>query len=451
MADAPTTTAAAPRLKRVLTLWDLIFYGIVLIQPIAAIPLFGVAQELSHGQMLTPLFAGMAAMTLTAVSYGRLAATYPAAGSAYTYIGRGIHPQLGFFAGWAMFLGYLANPIINVIYVALAVQREFPRIPYLAGAGGFALLITVLNVSGIRWTARANQALLIFMCAIIGIFIVLSAHSLVATGGVRGLVSIRPFYHPEDFHLGIMATATSFIALTYIGFDGVTTLAEDVENPRRNVLLAVVLVVLFTGLFSGFQVYLAQLVHPAFHFAYPETAFMDVCREVGGIMLYHGMWAVLMAASFGSALTGQVGAARILYGMGRDNVLPRRLFAYLDPRRNTPAFNIAIIGALAFASSKLLTYERTAEVLNFGAILTFMSVNLAAFWQFWLRGGGKRRAFADAVVPLLGFIFCAAIWGSLPRPALYIGAAWMAAGLFIVGIKTRGFRERPVMIDFGEA
>jgi len=332
----------------------------------------------------------------------------------------------------------------------VALQREFAGIPYAVSAGGFAALITVLNLAGIRWTARANQVLLAGMCAVIGVFIILAIRYIFVGHGWGGFFSMKPFYDPQTFKLGTMATATSFATLTYIGFDGVTTLAEDVENPRRNVLLATVLVVLFTGVFSGIQVYLAQLVWPDYHFARPETAFMDVCQRVGGILLFHAMWAVLIVASFGSALTGQVGAARILFGMGRDNVLPRKVFSYLHPRRNTPAINIAVIGLLAFAVSLILNYDRTAEILNSGALLAFVGVNLAAFWQFYVRGRSG-RLIADAVVPLLGFLCCFAIWLSLPAPAMIVGWGWLIAGFAIVAITTRGFRAQPAMIDFSES
>ncbi|HEV2177269.1 MAG TPA: APC family permease [Terriglobia bacterium] len=459
---APTSTAAAePHLRRVLSLWDLIFYGIVLIQPIAAVPLFGIAQKDSGGHAVLTILAGMVAFLLTAVSYGRMAALYPAAGSAYTYVGKGLNPHFGFLAGWAMFLGYLVLPLINVVYVAVTLHRVFPRVPYVAAAGGFALVITLLNLLGIRSTARANQVLLAAMCAVIGAFIILGIRYVARTAGAGGLLSLHPFYNPQTFDLHSIATATAFAALTYIGFDGVTTLAEDVQNPRRNVLLAVVLVVLFTGIFSSFLCYLGQLVWPNYlDFPNLETAFMDVCRRVGGLLLYDAMAVILIVASFGSGLTGQVGAARILFGMGRDNVLPRKVFSYLDPRRNTPAVNIWMIGALAFAGGLVLTYESAADILNFGAFVAFMGVNVAAFWQFYVRRprsnrrgheGRERRLIADAIVPLLGFVSCFAIWLSLPRQAMVVGGAFLLAGFAIAAVKTRGFRTRPVMIDFHEA
>lgn len=341
--------AAVPRLRRVLTLWDLIFYGIVLIQPTAPIPLFGVVQDRSHGHTVDTILLAMLAMMITAFSYGRMAALYPAAGSAYTYVGRGLNPQLGFLAGWAMFLDYLLQPILNAVWVAVAIHRLLPQVPYAVGALLFVGMVVWLNLIGIRATARANRVLLGFMFLVIGAFIVLAVRHLFHLEGWGGIFSTEPFYNPKTFSFPVIGAATSLAALTYIGFDGVTTLAEDVENPKRNVLLAAVLVCAFTGLFGGLEVYLGQRVWPDYRgFPNLETAFWDVCRRVGGVALFGGMTAVTLLACFGSALTGTLGAARLLFGMGRDNVLPRKFFSYLHPKRNTPSYNIWMIGLLAY-------------------------------------------------------------------------------------------------------
>jgi len=448
-----STTSTAPHLERVLSVWDLIFYGIVVIQPGAPIPLFGLAEKMSLGHTATTILIAMAAMLLTAVSYGRMAALYPAAGSAYTYVGRGINFHLGFLAGWSMFLDYLVIPILCTIYLALTVQRLVPQLPFAALVAFFSLSITFLNLRGIRTTARSNLILLIFMCAVIASFIFVAVGYLFATQGWGGVFSFTPFYNPSTFHLGTIATATSFAALTYIGFDSVTTLAEDVENPKRNVLLATVVVCLLTGIFSTIQVYLGQRVWPDWT-TYPneETAFLDVSKRVGGMLLFHGMAAMLIAASFAGALSAQAGAARLLFGMGRDNVFPKSIFGYLDPKRHNPSRNIWIIGASVFAGALLLSYERGAQVLNFGAFLSFMGVNAAAARQFYFLGveGRKRKLLQDAILPSLGFIFCFGIWVNLPWPAKLIGGAWLLAGIIYAAARTRGFREKPVMLDFRE-
>src|SRR5256886_4753420 len=236
------TVSSAPRLRRTLTLWDLIFYGIVLIQPIAPVPLYGVAQTLSDGHFVTSILIALFAMLITAVSYGRMGAIYPTAGSAYTYVGKGLNPHLGFLAGWAMILDYLLQPLINTVWISTALhERYVPQVPYIAWAALIAGIMTVLNLAGVRSSARANKLLLLVMSVVVVAFVVLATRFLYGSQGWNGLFSIQPFYDPKTFNSHRIWTATSFAALTYIGFDGVTTLAEDVENPKRNVLLAVVL------------------------------------------------------------------------------------------------------------------------------------------------------------------------------------------------------------------
>ena len=443
-----------PRLRRVLTLWDLIFYGIVLIMPIAPVPLFGVAQVLSQGHFVTTILIAMLAMMLTAVSYGRMATLYPTAGSAYTYVGRGLNPHLGFLTGWAMFLDYLIQPLLNGIYGALTIKRIFPFVPYAALAALFVGTMTFLNLRGIRATARANIVLLTIMCTVILVFMLLAVRYLFHFQGMRGVFSIQPFYDPKTFNPRMIWTATSYAALTYIGFDGVTTLAEDVENPKRNVMLATVSVCLFTGIVGGLEIYLGQRVWPDFRtFINTETAFMDVTRRVGGPLLFQALGIVLILACVGAGLTGQVGAARLLFGMGRDNVVPRKLFAYLDPKRNTPTRNIWLIGIVAYIGTLCISYEQAGEILNFGAFLAFMGVNLATFWQFNVvrRSSRKRRWLTDVVAPLLGFVFCLWIWLGLKMPAKIVGGVWLIAGFIYCAIRTRGFRDRPIMIDFSES
>jgi putrescine importer len=463
--NKPSTAAEAgaattPHLRRVLTLWDLIFYGIVLIQPIAPVPLFGVAQKLSDGHFVTTILIAMLAMMITAFSYGRMAAVYPAAGSAYTYVGQGLSLHLGFLAGWAMLLDYLLQPLINTIWIATAIHsRYIPRMPYPVAALFVIGIVTILNLRGIKSSARANKVLLAFMCAVIVAFVALAVHYLWHSAGWGGLFSIQPFYDPKTFNSHKIWMATSFAALTYIGFDGVTTLSEDVQNPKRNVLLATVIVCLFTGVFGGLEVYLGQRVWPNWRtFPNLETAFMDVCHRVGGSVLFQAMGAVLILAAFGSALNGGLGAARLLFGMGRDGTVPKKIFGYLSPATSTPTYNILIINGLALGGAVGLNYignayEHAGELLNFGAFLAFMGVNFATFWQFTVvrRLGYQRRILADAILPLFGFAFCALIWWNLNNLAKMVGGIWFMSGLLYLGFTTRGFRTQPATIDFSES
>lgn len=445
---------STPRLRRVLGLRDLIFYGIVLVMPIAPVPMFGVAQVLSHGHFVTTILIAMIAMMLTAVSYGRMASIFPTAGSAYTYVGKGLNPHLGFLTGWSMFLDYLIQPMMNSVYGALTIQRFFPSVPYAVLVAIFVAIMTLLNLRGIRATAYANIVLVTIMCAVIGIFMVLAVRYLFHFQGWPGVFSIEPFYNAKNFDAHLVWMATSYAALTYIGFDGVTTLAEDVVNPKRNIMLATVLVCLFTGVVGGLEVYLGQRVWPSYNsFPNVETAFMDVAHRVGGPLLFEALGIILILAAVGAGLTGQVGAARLLFGMGRDNVLPRKLFTYLDPKSNAPTLNIWLIGITAYIGALFISYEQAGEILNFGAFLAFMGVNLATFWQFGVvrQDGRKRRWLGDVVIPLLGFLFCLWIWLGLKMPAKIVGGLWLGVGFIYCSIKTNWFRNRPIMVDFSDS
>jgi putrescine importer len=459
METSTAAPAGVPRLRRTLTLWDLIFYGIVLIQPIAPVPLYGIAQKLSDGHFVTIILIVLFGMLITAVSYGRMGALYPTAGSAYTYVGKGLNPHLGFLAGWAMILDYLLQPLINTVWISTALhERYVQQVPFAVWALLIAGIMTVLNLIGVKASANANKVLLGIMSVVVVAFVALALKYLYGGQGWAGLFSLQPLYDPKTFDAHKILKASSFAALTYIGFDGVTTLAEDVENPKRNVLLAVVLTCIFAGACSGVEAYLGARVWPDWR-SFPnfETAFMDICSRVGGKVLFHGMGAILIVAAFGSGLTGTLGAARLLFGMGRDNVLPKRFFGQLKPGTSTPANNILLIGGMAFVGAIVLyhignAYEHAAELLNFGAFLAFMGVNFACFWQFSVkvRAGYRRRLLADALLPLIGFVVCSYFWWNLNALAKTVGGIWFAVGILYVGYKTNWFRSAPVMIDFSD-
>ena len=414
-------------------------------------PLFGEAQVLSHGHAVTTLLLAMVAMSVTAVSFGRMASVYPSAGSVYTYISRGLNPNLGFIVGWAMFLEYLFQPIQNALYAVLTVQRLMPRVPFPALAAIAIGLITIVTVQGIKFTARTDEALLGFMVLVTAIFLVEAFRYIVLHDHLSGLFSMRPVYNPETWSIRAVAAGTGLAALVFIGFDGVSILAEEVENPKRNVLLATVLVVIFTGLFSGLQVYLAQRVLPDYlTLQNPETAFMDVAKVASGQLLFTAYGVMLLISSIACGLAGHVGAARLLYSMGRDDVLPKKIFGHLSVKKGNPNYNIWIVGGLAYVGVLTIPWEHAAEIVTFGALLAFMGVNISALRHFWFsrEAVGHRNFFVDAFVPGFGFVFCALLLISLQTWTKYAGLAWLTAGFLYNAYKTRGFTRRPQLIDF---
>src|SRR5579872_4030130 len=193
METTTSAPSAVPRLRRTLTLWDLIFYGIVLIQPIAPVPLYGVAQKLSDGHFVTIILIALFAMLITAVSYGRMGALYPTAGSAYTYVGKGLNPHLGFLAGWAMILDYILQPLINTVWISTALhERYVHQVPYVIWALLVVGVMTVLNLVGLKASAKANKVLLAVMTIVVAAFIVLALKYLYGGQGWAGLFSLQP-------------------------------------------------------------------------------------------------------------------------------------------------------------------------------------------------------------------------------------------------------------------
>jgi amino acid transporter len=435
--------APTPRLKRALGLWDLVFYGIILIQPTAPMPPFGVVSQVAQGHVVTTVLLAMCAMLFTAISYGRMARAYPSAGSAYTYVGREIHSSLGFVTGWSLAMDYILNPIICTIWSSKAALNLVPEIPYFAWAVMFALLFTLLNLRGIRATARTNQVLVLAMCVVVAYFFVAAVRYLLHQHGIS---YTRPFYDPTTFSWGRISTGTSVAVLTYIGFDGISTLSEEAHNPRRNILLATVLTCLITGVLASLEVYAGQLVWPDYR-TYPDvdTAFVYVAGRAGGQVLFHLVNLTLLVATIGSGMGSQLGAARLLYGMGRDNTIPRGFFGVIEPTRGIPRNNVLFVGVLALAGAFAITYGLGAELLNFGAIIGFMGVNAAAFIHYYLRG--EQKTLGDFLPPLLGFLFCLYIWKSLHRPALIAGGIWLAVGILYAAYKTKGFRQAIVFSD----
>jgi amino acid transporter len=428
-------SSQTPHLRRSLTLWDLVFYGIILIQPTAPMPLFGIVSQESRGHAVLTILIGMAGMLFTAISYGRMARVYPVAGSAYSYVGRELHPLAGYAVGWSMAMDYILNPLLCTVWCSKAAANILPGVPFFAWAVFFAGLFTVLNLRGIESSAKTNKILTFVMAAVVIAFFGFSLRYLTAAATLGTSDLLRPLYNPDTFSTTAVLTGTSIAVLTYIGFDGISTLSEEVENPRRNILLATVLTCLITGVLASLEVYVAQLVWPDYRsFPDVDTAFVWVAGRAGGAFLFQLVNATLLVASIGSGMGSQLGAARLLYGMGRDNALPRSFFGVLDPRTSIPRNNVLLLGGIALAGSFFLSYQVAAELLNFGAFIAFMGVNLAALVHYYVRG---ERRVSQLLLPAAGFVVCFCIWLNLRPHAKILGTVWIACGLIYGWIRKR--------------
>ena len=457
VSSAANPPVEAPRLRRALTLWDLIMYGVIVIQPVAPMSVFGVLSNRGHGHVVTTVLIAMVAMLFTAVSYGRMARAYPSAGSAFTYVGQEINPALGYVTGWSMVMDYMLNPMICTIWCSKQAMNFAPGVPYRVWIFFFVALFTGLNLRGIKTSARINAGLAAGMGVVIAIFFVTAARYIFGHPHDGAATFMRPFYDPAMWNSSAVLGGTSVAVLTYIGFDGISTLSEEAENPRRNILLATVFTCLVIGILSALEVYTAQLVWPASQpFPDVDTAFVHVAARAWAPM-FAVVGLTLLVANFGSGFGAQIGAARLLYGMGRSNALPKSFFGAVEPKRHIPQNNVLFVAVLALAGAFFLPilsgeyhggptgFDLGANLLNFGALIAFMGVNAAAFIRYYLKASEKK--LINFFPPLLGFIICAILWWNLNSKAKIFGAIWMAVGIAFGAWKTRGFRGELVNFD----
>ena len=415
-------------LKRSLRFWDLVLFGIILIQPTAPMPVFGVLYSVSRGHVVSVILLAMIAMLFTSISYGRMARAYPHGGSAFLYVGKEIHPSLGYLTGWCLVMDYVANPLICTIWCSHAAINFLPEVHYTVWAVFFALFFTILNCNGVETSARINAGI----AAALGIVVLL-----VLTVAVRWLLHLshpgagfftQPFYDRSTFSTAGLLRGTSIAVLTYIGFDGISMLADEAKDPGHSVPRAIVFTCFITGVLAAIEVYAAQLVWPR-GMAFPDidTAYVSVSAHMGGPVLFVIVNASLLLATIGSGMASQLGAARLLYAMGQDGALPARFFGAVHPKTRIPRNNVLLIGAICLAGALIFSYQLGTELLNYGALLAFMGVNLASLIRGWRQG--RFAQLLPMLLSLCGLVTCFFLWINLGPLARIVGTAWAAVGI----------------------
>jgi putrescine importer len=426
---AEATSATAPvTLKRSLGFWDLVLYGIILIQPTAPMPNFGIIYQEARGHVVTAILFAMVAMLFTSISYGRMARVYPQGGSAFLYVGKELHPSLGYMTGWCLVMDYILNPLICTIWCSKAAQNFLPEVPYVAWVIFFIGMFTLLNLNGVETSARINTT----MAAVLGFVIVLVVISMTRylwhLPHQPAFFYTAPFYDPSRYSSNALFRGTSLAVLTYIGFDGISTLSDEAKSPERNIPRAIVLTCFVTGILASIEVYLGQLVWPR-GLAFPDidTAYVHISGRAGGPIVFAIVNGALLLASIGSGLASQLGAARLLLAMGQDGAIPKKFFGAVHPKNRIPRNNVLMIGAICMVGALVFSYELGAELLNYGALLAFMGVNISSAVRAWREGRGKQW-FAIAL-SLAGFGICFFIWLNLRTPARIVGTVWALSGV----------------------
>src|SRR5579864_5751261 len=378
--NTTTITSSAPRLRRTLTLWDLILYGVIVIQPVAPMSSFGALSDRGHGHVVTAILIAMVAMLFTGISYGRMARAYPSAGSAFTYVAQEFHPGVGYVTGWSMVMDYMLNPLICTVWCAQQAHEFAAALPVWGWKIVFAAVFTWLNLRGIKTSARVNTGMAAVMSAVIVVVFIAAVRYIFGHPHNDPIFFTRPFYDPQTFTYGNLFGCTSIAVLTYIGFDGISTLSEEAENPRRNILLATVLTCLVIGILSAAEVYVAQLIWPASEkFPDVDTAYVYVAARTWRYF-FPIVGFTLLLANFGSGLGSQIGAARLLFGMGRSNALPKSFFGVVDEKHRVPRNNVIFVGVAALIGAFVLeavagykSFAQGAPIKNSGTLMSIVN------------------------------------------------------------------------------
>ncbi|MBT2645459.1 APC family permease [Bacillus sp. ISL-34] len=442
----------SPTLKRSLSLKYIVFFGLSFMAPTTLFATYGVAVHSTNGMISTAYGVALLVMLFTAYSYAQLVKAFPTAGAAYTFTQKSLSPHIGFLVGWSILLDYVFSPMISSLFLGIAMKAYFPSIPMYFWIIIFILTITVVNILGITVAAKFNTVILFLQFGTFALFTVFSIKGLLNGQGAGTLFSILPFIDSNSNMPDIMSIVP-VLCFSFLGFDAVTTLSEEAKDPKRTIPRAIYLITIIGGALYIVGSYFLQIVWPDYQsFNNPESAYMEIAMYVGGNFLISYMLAEGTMSCFASAIASGSSASRILYAMGRERVLPVKIFGYLSPKYHTPVFNILIIGAIAF-SSLFLSLTFAVSLINFGALLTFTFVNLSVIAHFFFQK--KQRSIMGTIryliIPLIGASLTGLFFVKLDIHSLILGGVWLALGFLYLLNLTNMFRQPPPELVFEEA
>ena len=438
------------RLNRTLTLGPVVLFGLAYMAPMIVLGTFGELAESSGDAVPTAYLLALVAMLFTAISYGRMAAAYPVAGSAYTYTRKAIDSRVGFLVGWAVLLDYFFLPMVIWLIGASFLNRQFPTVPNWVWIVLFILLTTTLNVVGIRLAANVNLLLMAMQVLVLLFFVILSFRHVAVTDGAGAAFSGAPFGN-QATTVSAIAAGAAIAAYSFLGFDAITTLTEETRNPKRTIPRAIVLVTIIGGVIFVVASYATQLVALHLHGLDPNSAAFDIAATIGGRLMSSVFLAGLVITQFASGIAAQASASRLLFAMGRDNVLPKKVFGYLQRKFHTPIINIGLIGLVGIVAVAL-DPATSVSFINFGAFTAFTFVNLCVLATAIRSRAltGAKNVLRNIVLPVVGAAVDVWLLTNLDVVAIRLGLIWLAIGICYLVYLTRGFRRPPPEMDFAE-
>ena len=437
----------APRLTRTLTLGPVVLFGLAYMAPMIVLGTFGSIDDSSGRAAPTAYALALVAMLFTAVSYGRMSRAFPVAGSAYTYTRRTIDGRIGFLVGWAVLLDYFFLPMVIWLIGATFLNQQFPEVPNWAWIVAFIVVTTVVNVIGIKLAANANLLLTGLQILVLIFFVILSLRHV---GQSHPIFSGAPFGNSATT-IGTIAAGAGIAGYSFLGFDAITTLTEETKEPKRNIPRAIVLVTVIGGVIFLVTSYAAQYVGLGLQHVDPNSEAFDIAKVIGGNLFSAFFLAGLVITQLASGIAAQASAARLLFAMGRDSVLPKKVFGYLHPKFHTPVLNIlaiGVVGLVGIANS----VSNAVSFINFGAFTAFTFVNFCVI-AVAIRNRRFRtpvQILGNAVAPIIGAGFDIWLLTQLDGAAHLLGLIWLGLGVIYLIFLTRGFRRPPPEVDFSE-
>lgn len=431
------------QLKRVLRTKDLIFFSIMMMFPLAPVALYGQVQLMTGGNLFLAYLIAAVAMVFTALSYGAMTGAFPRAGSTYTFVRRGLNSYLGLVSGWTLLIDYTLFPAVNVIILGLFASAEWPQIPYWIWVLFGLVVIMVANIREVRWITRLSAIMFAVSIIVILWFVGAAAHTVSTGVGLGTLYSMKPIFNSTNFTWTAVFTGTSIAAFSFLGFDATTTLAEEVHKPQKSMAIALVTSVFIVLALFLVQVYFSVLLIPDPNtFVNPDISYFTIFAMAGGGLLAGVLTVALVANTLANGTDSIGGASRLIYGMGRDNVIPKKIFGYLWPKSQTPVFNVLIIIIL---TAVLATQDLTTilSVIDFGALFAFFLVNVAVINHYFIKGNKRdfRGVIRYLIAPGIGAGITAWLWVSLTHSAWIVGGIWLIVGVIWLLYKSNLFRK----------
>lgn len=448
-AHQPHSDASAPRaFRKSLGITALVLFGLAYMVPLAVFTTYGLVTRMTMGHLSSAYVITLAAMLLTAYSYGRMVQAHPFSGSVYTYTRKTFGAYFGFMAGWTLLLDYIFLPLLSYLLIGIYMAEYFPTIPAATWILGSIALVTFLNLVGIESITRVNWILIVAQAVFIVVFIALSVSRL--NGQAEPVPLLQPIYD-EHFNLSLVMSGAAMLCLSFLGFDAVSTMAEETPNPKRQIPRAIMLVTLIGGLLFIIPAYFGQLVFPEWNaLTDADSAALDVMRRIGGEGLVTFFTATYVAGCFASAMVSQASVSRVLYAMGRDGAIPR-VFGKLVSKKRVPATAIMLISLLSLIAL-FVTLDTVANMISFGALFAFSAVNLAVIKYYLVdqKRTGLRDYLSYGALPAAGFLSTIWLWSSLSSMTFMIGFGWMCLGFICLLSATRLLRDRLPELQMAE-